>query len=79
MIEWAQRIVMAQNREIERAVEEALQTGEHGVLVVRRDITATVTVSPHVPYGTIYEMTPDGYAEWAGRGYPQYKAEEDAA
>jgi hypothetical protein len=42
---------------LEKACEQALQTGTHGVLVERRLVEPywTITVTTEVPYGMIHE------------------------
>lgn len=46
---------------LEQILEESVQSGEHGVLIVRDQMGALVnaTVSVTVPYGYIYEMRTD--------------------
>lgn len=43
------------NAEIERAYEQALVGGEHGVLVIYRADHALIGVHPSVPYGEIHK------------------------
>lgn len=51
------RLFLEQAAALERACEEALQGGQHGVLVVRdRFGGMKVAVDPSVPYGHIYEV-----------------------
>ena len=44
--------------DLERAVEAALQGGEHGVSVRWEGLTYTIAVDPAVPYGVIHEHLP---------------------
>jgi len=56
------RIVVAKNNEIiERAVEEALKGGLHGVKVTWkiRNWAVSAKVDPSVPYGEIHEFRED--------------------
>lgn len=60
-----QEIVMAQIRRelalIETVCEKSIQSGEHGVLVIRNQMheLISVTVSDQVPYGRLHEMRID--------------------
>lgn len=63
--ELAKKIHNAEAAVIERAVEESLQGGKHGVLVVRDTWQKLISakVNTLVPYGTIYVYTNMGYED----------------
>lgn len=52
----AEQVARQFMKDKERMCEAALQGGKHGVLIVMRgDGAWTMSVSPEVPYGMIYE------------------------